>query len=149
MYPEAQTLELVEVGENAREHYLIPPAARAWRDLRAAALSDGIPLTVVSAFRTLERQADIVRGKLACGVSFETLFAASAPPGYSEHHTGRALDVTAPGARELEVEFERTPAFEWLARNARRFGFTLSFPRGNRYGFIYEPWHWCFRQADA
>jgi len=144
MREEARTLELIERGENGREHHLIPPAAKAWRELRAAALSDEIPLQVVSAFRGLQRQADIVRGKLACGLSLDTIFSASAPPGYSEHHTGRALDVTTHGARQLEVEFEQTSAFAWLTRNAGLFGFTMSFPRGNPYGFIYEPWHWYF-----
>jgi D-alanyl-D-alanine carboxypeptidase len=147
LQPEPESLELVEIGVNAREHYLVPAAAAAYRELRAAASSDGVVLTVVSAFRSLERQADIVRGKLASGLSFEAVFCASAPPGYSEHHTGRALDVTTPGARALEVEFEQTQAFEWLTRNAGRFGFTLSYPRGNSYGFIYEPWHWCFSRA--
>ena len=146
---EARELELIGVGDDGREHFLVPAAARAWREMRDAARADGIPLGVVSAFRTLERQADIVRGKVACGLSLETILAASAPPGYSEHHTGRAIDVTTSGVRPLEEEFENTPAFEWLERNAARFGFTLSFPRGNACGFIYEPWHWCFRVIPA
>ncbi len=142
---EPESLELVEAGEDGREHYLAPAAARAWRALRAAASSDRIELHVVSAFRTLERQAEIVRAKRARGLSLETIFCASAPPGYSEHHTGRAVDVATPGAKALEEDFEHTPAFHWLASNAGAFGFTLSFPRGNRYGFVFEPWHWCFK----
>jgi len=75
----------------------------------------------------------------------EVIFCASAPPGYSEHHSGRALDVTTPGATPLQEEFEGTPAFAWLSKNAASFGFALSYPRGNRHGFMYEPWHWCYR----
>lgn len=142
---EARELELVEVGENGREYLLIPPAAAAWRDLRSAAAADGVTLNIVSAFRSLDRQAEIVREKLASGLSFEAIFSASAPPGYSEHHTGRAVDVGTTGVRALEVEFEDTPAFRWLAANAGKFGFVLSFPRDNAHGYVYEPWHWCFQ----
>ena len=69
-----------------------------------------------------------------------------APPGYSEHHTGLALDIGDLDHPETDVEvsFEETPAFEWLKNNADRFGFELSFPVGNPQGVSYEPWHWRF-----
>ncbi|HVT32680.1 MAG TPA: D-alanyl-D-alanine carboxypeptidase family protein, partial [Rhodanobacteraceae bacterium] len=38
----------------------------------------------------------------------------------------------------------RSPAFAWLKRHASRFGFRLSYPRRNRHGIAYEPWHWCW-----
>ena len=44
----------------------------------------------------------------------------------------------------VEEEFERSPAFAWLKRHASRFGFRLSYPRRNRHGMAYEPWHWCW-----
>ena len=53
------------------------------------------------------------------------------------------------GAPSLELEFEHTSAFRWLSDNARTFGFFLSFPRQNPYGYAYEPWHWCFRPTEA
>jgi D-alanyl-D-alanine carboxypeptidase len=142
---EAAELELVRAGDQALRHSLIPAAAQSWRDLHAAASDDGIVLTVVSAHRSLEKQAEIIRAKLARGVDLGRIFAASAPPGYSEHHTGRAIDVGTPGAVDLEEEFESTPAFEWLTAHAARFGFSMSYPRGNPHGFIYEPWHWLHR----
>lgn len=144
LQPEALRLEPVGAGDAANRHQLIPEAADAWRRLHACAAADGVPLRVVSAFRDLERQADILRVKLLKGVGLEAIFAASAPPGYSEHHTGRAIDVTTDGVRELEEEFETTAAFQWLTANAHRFGFSLSYPRDNASGFIYEPWHWFF-----
>ena len=146
---EAQELELVETGENGREYLLVPAAAAAWRALRAAAEADGVALKIVSAFRSVDRQAEIVREKLGRGLTLEAIFAASAPPGYSEHHTGRAVDVGTPGARSLEDDFEDTPAFRWLTTNAGRFGFVLSFPRDNAQGYVYEPWHWCHRPAGS
>ena len=49
----------------------------------------------------------------------------------------------------LEEEFERSPAFRWLQRNAMQYGFTLSYPRGNRHGIAYEPWHWCWHAKTS
>jgi len=68
----------------------------------------------------------------------------SAAPGYSEHHSGRALDLTTPGFAPVEEEFERSDAFAWLRRRAADFRFRLSYPRDNVHGIAYEPWHWCF-----
>ena len=58
--------------------------------------------------------------------SVEEILSASAPPGYSEHHTGRAIDIDTDGAPPLEIEFEGTPAFAWLTTHAGRFGFVGS-----------------------
>lgn len=68
--------------------------------------SDGVAVRIVSAFRSVDRQAEIVRDKLARGLSLEAILCVSAPPGYSEHHSGRAVDVTTEGMPPLEVEFE-------------------------------------------
>ena len=68
----------------------------------------------------------------------------SAAPGYSEHHSGRALDITTPGYAALEEEFELSPAFAWLKKHAKTFRFRLSYPRRNTHGIAYEPWHWCW-----
>jgi D-alanyl-D-alanine carboxypeptidase len=148
-HPEAADLVVAETGENGKEHLLVPPAASAWRAMKTSASTDGVVIRIVSAFRTIDRQAAIWRAKLEKGLSLESIFCVSAPPGYSEHHSGRAIDVTTVGVRPLEQEFEHTNAFRWLSRNADRFGFVLSFPSNNRYGYAYEPWHWCFEAAEA
>jgi D-alanyl-D-alanine carboxypeptidase len=148
-HPEAAELAVAETGDNGREHLLVPAAASAWRAMRASALADGIGISIVSAFRTIDRQAEIVRAKREKGLSLESILCVSAPPGYSEHHSGRAVDVTTEGVRPLTQEFEQTSAFRWLSTNAGRFGFFLSFPPNNRYGYAYEPWHWCFGTAEA
>ena len=141
---EARELALAETGGDGREHRLVPDAAQAWRRMKAAAAADGVPLEIVSAFRSIERQAEIIRSKLKAGQSLATILTVSAVPGYSEHHTGRAVDLTTPGFAALEEEFEMSPAFAWLSRHAGQFGFRLSYPRDNPYGYCYEPWHWCF-----
>lgn len=69
----------------------------------------------------------------------------SAPPGYSEHHTGYVVDIGDSRQPEAHLEaelFERTEAYYWLTKNAHKFHFELSFPQGNSAGVDYEPWHW-------
>jgi D-alanyl-D-alanine carboxypeptidase len=140
--PEAA--ELVSVGTDmfGREQRLTPRAAEAWVAMREAAARDGIVLDLVSAFRTVEYQRGIIERKIAAGIPMDEILRVSAAPGYSEHHTGCAIDITTPGSEPLEEQFEHTDAFAWLVRNAGRFGYAMSYPRDNAYGIIYEPWHW-------
>ena len=113
--------------------------------MKAAARRDGIGLAIVSAFRSFDRQVAIIRGKIAQGQGIRRILTYSAPPGYSEHHTGCAVDVGTEGCDELEEIFELSPAFAWLRKNASRYGYFMSYPRRNRYGYRYEPWHWMYR----
>jgi D-alanyl-D-alanine carboxypeptidase len=147
--PEAEELVVAEIGDDGREHRLTPAAAAAWRRMSAAAQADGAVIKIASAFRSIDRQVEILREKLAKGATLESILSASAPPGYSEHHTGRAIDITTDGVMPFEVEFENTAAFRWLSAHAARFGFVLSFPHGNRYGYQYEPWHWLYNVSSA
>jgi D-alanyl-D-alanine carboxypeptidase len=145
---EATDLEVAEVGADERNHLLIPAAAEGWRNLKEAALGDGISLFIVSAFRSIDRQTEIVRKKLEAGMAIEEILTVCAPPGFSEHHTGRAIDLSTPGSRAVEIEFDQTAAFAWLNVHAAKFRFYLSYPVGNQCGYQYEPWHWCFNDAD-
>lgn len=140
--------ELACVGEDIhqRRQWLAPRAARAYARLHAAAAADGIELQIVSAFRSAEYQFGILERKLARGQSIDEILRVSAAPGYSEHHSGRAVDLTTPGFAPLEEEFEHSSAFAWLVANAARFGFVLSYPRDNLHGIAYEPWHWCWHR---
>lgn len=140
----AQHLVTAEIDTRGKEYLLVPEAAQAWRQLKQAAKQDQVVVEIVSSFRTIERQVAIIRTKLDRGMPIETILTLSAPPGYSEHHTGRAIDINTPGCAPTEEPFEDTEAFRWLSVHAGRFGFALSYPRGNAAGFIYEPWHWCF-----
>ncbi|MBI3140608.1 MAG: M15 family metallopeptidase [Rhodocyclales bacterium] len=144
---EAESLVVAETGADGKDHLLVAAAAEAWRMLKAAALRDGVSLLIVSAFRSIERQAEIVRRKLDAGETIEKVLTVCAPPGFSEHHTGRAVDVSTPGTPPLEVDFDGTPSFSWLMEHANDFGFHLSYPKGNPQGYLYEPWHWCFHGA--
>lgn len=140
--PEARELVVVAPGRNGRGRRLAPAAAAAWSLLEAAAERDGIRLILLSGFRDLEYQADLIRRKLEHGTALEEALAVIAAPGYSEHHSGHAVDVGTPDCEPLTERFEKTAAFAWLTRRAADYGFHLSYPRGNGFGIIYEPWHW-------
>lgn len=144
-YSDAQELAAAETDAAGRKHLLVPAAAGAWQAMKLAAQADGIDIHIVSAFRDLHEQADIIRDKLARRMPMETILTLSAPPGYSEHHTGLAVDINTAGCEEREEMFEHTDAFRWLMQHAGSFGFVLSYPRGNSIGFIYEPWHWRYQ----
>jgi D-alanyl-D-alanine carboxypeptidase len=137
---------LLSIGADIHERpqWLAPRAARAFARMREAARTNGIVLDVVSAYRSADYQLGIVRRKHERGIAMSEILRVSAAPGYSEHHSGRAVDLTTPGYAPLEEVFENSPAFAWLKRHASRFGFRLSYPRRNRHGIAYEPWHWCW-----
>ncbi len=144
-YEEAR--ELVEVGPNlvGRMQRLTPEAAAGWQDMVRAAAADSVMLMIVSGYRSIDYQARLIRKKINAGQQIEDILTVNAAPGHSEHHTGRAVDIATPGSRPLTEEFETTPAFEWLTENAERFGFSMTYPRDNAYGVIYEPWHWSLK----
>jgi D-alanyl-D-alanine carboxypeptidase len=143
---QSEASQLWGIGTDAigREHFLVPAAARAWRGMVQSAQDDGVELQVASGFRSVDYQAGIIQRKLQAGQDMARILRVSAAPGFSEHHTGRAVDVTTTGTRPLEEEFEHTPAYAWLAAHAGGHGFRLSYPRHNRHGIAFEPWHWCY-----
>jgi len=141
-----EAVRLQSIGSDiySRSQQMFPAAAQAWRSMHQQAAGEGIELQAVSAFRSVDYQAGIVRRKLDKGLTMEEILAVTAAPGFSEHHTGRAIDITSPGFPVLEEEFEKSAAFEWLQLHAATFGFRMSFPRGNRHKVAYEPWHWAW-----
>ncbi len=146
-YAEAAALAIAETGHDGREHRLVPAAAKAWSAMKSAAADHDVRIHIVSAHRSVARQIEIIEAKLQAGQTPEQIFAVSAPPGCSEHHTGRAVDVGTSDSPALEIEFESTPAFRWLLESANQFGFTLTYPQDNRWGYAYEPWHWCYQES--
>lgn len=143
-YPEAADGVLVEIAPG---HRLQRDAALAFAAMQRHAADDGVDLVVLSAFRPVDLQKQLffdVKSERA--QSARERAQVSAPPGFSEHSTGYALDLgdaSRPGTH-LTPGFEATPAFGWLLTHAARHHFVLSFPQGNRQGVSYEPWHWRF-----
>ena len=125
---------------------LHPKAHKAWQQLKRAALSDGVKLSLVSAFRSMSYQAGLIKNKLETGQHLKDILCTNTPPGHSEHHTGCAIDITTEGFEPLAEAFEQSQAFVWLTDHAAEFDFFMSYPRDNSLGIIYEPWHWCYHQ---
>jgi len=110
------------------------------------ALDDGVEIWVVSAYRSFYEQRQLKGAyTITYGVGANAF---SADQGYSEHQLGTTLDFTTSGmGGGLYASFENTKAFKWLADNANKYGFTLSYPKNNAY-YEYEPWHWRFVGED-
>lgn len=145
-YEEAETSELVALSLNGAI-LMQPEAADRFESMVTAAAGDGVYLMPISGFRTIsDQQYLFFEIKAERGQTASTRAEVSAPPGYSEHHTGYAIDIGDADQPEanLSVDFEATAAFQWLADNAPRYNFELSFPEGNPQGVQYEPWHWRF-----
>lgn len=141
----AALVEVPATPDATTAYQLTPATCHAWLAMQEAARAQGIPLALVSAFRSAERQHDIIAAKIALGQSIIDILTSVAPPGYSEHHTGRAIDIGTSEASALEEVFETTTSYAWLRVHAQAFGFVMSYPRNNPEGFVFEPWHWCYR----
>ena len=131
-----------------RPQKLVPAAHEAWVAMRRAARRDGVELLLISAFRGIDYQGDLIRRHLQAGRRLDDILQVIAAPGFSEHHTGRAVDVVSSECPELEEKFENTIAYQWLESESCEFGFTLSYPRDNAFGIAYEPWHWCYQDKN-
>jgi len=112
--------------------------------MREEAKKDGIYLVLLSGYRSINLQNEIFYSlKSIRNQEAAERARVSAPPGYSEHSTGFAIDIGDATQREtdFETDFENTDAFRWLIKNAAKFHFKLSFNKDNKY-IDYEPWHW-------
>ncbi|MDD3807218.1 MAG: D-alanyl-D-alanine carboxypeptidase family protein [Candidatus Marinimicrobia bacterium] len=138
---------LIKIGMNPYNQavYLRPEVAEVWETMRKAAEKSHIILLPLSGFRSIHMQADIIRSKQKAGRTLDDIMRSNAPPGYSQHHTGCAIDIVTPDVLVPEEVFDTTPAFLWLKTHAHTFGFVMSYPKNNREGFIYEPWHWFYQ----
>jgi len=148
-YAEVPASELVAIAPGVQ---LQVDAAEALQAMQRAATADGVDLRVLSAFRSIALQKHLFFDvKSERNQSAQERAMVSAPPGYSEHSTGYAVDLgdgREPGTN-LSRSFETTAAYGWLRANANRFHFHLSFPDGNPQGVSYEPWHWRFEGSAA
>ena len=140
-YAEIPKEKLVLIEPNIQVHIDMRDSLLEMRD---EAKKNGIYLVFLSGYRSINLQNEIFYSLK----SFRNQEAAerarvSAPPGYSEHSTGFAIDIGDATQREtdFEIEFENTDAFRWLIKNAAKFHFKLSFTKDNKF-IDYEPWHW-------
>ena len=140
-YAEISKEKLVLIEPNIKVHM---DMRHSLLKVREEAKKDGIYLVFLSGYRSINLQNDIFYSlKSIRNQEAAERARVSAPPGYSEHSTGFAIDIGDATQREtdFETDFENTDAFRWLLRNAAKFHFKLSFNKDNKY-IDYEPWHW-------
>ena len=140
-YNEISKEKLVLIEPNIEVHIDMRDSLLKMRD---EAKKDGIYLVFLSGYRSINLQNEIFYSlKSVRNQEAAERARVSAPPGYSEHSTGFAIDIGDATQREtdFETEFENTDAFKWLIKNAAKFHFKLSFTKDNKY-IDYEPWHW-------
>ncbi|MGF6418204.1 D-alanyl-D-alanine carboxypeptidase [Stenotrophomonas sp. AN71] len=147
--PEPCLLHFAGRDRFGRPLWLRRVAAQGWQRMRRHAAQDGIALDAISGFRSHAYQLGIFDRKRARGLGVTEILKVNAAPGFSEHHSGHALDIGTPGDAPAEETFEATAAFAWLQAHAGEHGFQLSYPRGNPHGIVYEPWHWCWKPANG
>ncbi|HMO78890.1 MAG TPA: D-alanyl-D-alanine carboxypeptidase family protein [Candidatus Paceibacterota bacterium] len=111
------------------------------------AKKDGFEIAVTSGFRRLEIQ-DLIYKIWSNVLGSKRVVDEVALPGHSEHQLGTAIDVSAKSNNFIGADdlFYKTPEFNWLEKNAHKYGFILSYPKDKTEitGYIYEPWHWRF-----
>ncbi len=151
---------IVKTGEaGLTEDDLIQPnALKAWQDMKAAALKDGVKLQMTSAYRSVEVQRALFLRRMKDDFVYtesvaagyvdhlvEKLLTRAAPPGYSRHHTGYTIDLACDGIG-LDA-FTTTSCYKWLSKNnyesTKKFGWVPSYPDGaNLQGPEPEPWEY-------
>jgi len=121
------------------------------KELFDGATKAGYQLRLSSGYRSYSYQVKVYNSEVkAYGQAKAD--AESARPGYSEHQTGLAADVSpVSGTCDLSQCFGTTPEGKWLAANAYRYGFVIRYPQGKESitGYEYEPWHIRYIGAEA
>ncbi|CAN5719851.1 LD-carboxypeptidase LdcB [soil metagenome] len=109
--------------------------------MRDARTASATPL-VVSSYRSFADQSSLkAQYRVTYGAGTANSF--SADQGYSEHQLGTTIDFTTDTLGANFSLFDKTTTYVWLTQNAYKYGFILSYPKGNGY-YTYEPWHWRF-----
>ena len=108
--------------------------------MRNAASNEGLSLMAVSGYRSVEYQENLYNSYLESD-TLENVDRYSARAGYSEHHTGMAIDVF--GSIHGLREFINTPEYPWVKENAHKYGFIIRYTETGEFitGYEFEPWH--------
>jgi D-alanyl-D-alanine carboxypeptidase len=119
--------------------YVTPETRDAFVRMAQAATADSVNLIADSGYRSARFQERIFRRRLKEGESIEEILIKVAPPGYSEHQTGRAFDLVP-----SEAVFAHSEAYAWLIQHAAEFGFYETYPQNDSTSYPWEAWHWLY-----
>lgn len=124
-----------------KDAYFHGDALKFLEDMLDAASRAGFDVKIISAFRSFDEQKAVKSSFTVVYGSGANAF--SADQGYSEHQLGTTVDIVDTVTKTTSDSFADTEAYAWLVKNAYKYGFILSYPKGNNF-YIYEPWHWRF-----
>ncbi len=121
--------------EETTAHYLL--------NMFSDAKDEGYAFEVTSGYRSPSAQLSLYNKAIAASGFKGTLRVA--PPYHSEHHLN-AVDISTAEVSEKGIPLSQTTAGKWLAKNAYKYGFVMSYPKGKEYitGYQNEDWHWKF-----
>lgn len=122
-------------------------AAAAYFSMQADAKAEGYSFWAISAYRSIDSQRNLYNRYLQQDPA-HIVDTYSARPGFSEHHTGRAIDLS--GSNGNFLQFENSPEGPWVHQNAYKYGFILRYPKGYEHitGYDYESWHMTYVGVD-
>jgi len=126
-----------EFVHNNGQIFLLQQARDAFQKMAESAREDGIALVIDSGYRSAWDHKKIYKRLMAKGKSFAEVARYVAPPGYSEHMLGLAVDFVPSNWR-----FADAPAYLWLKEHGNRFGFSESYPEISSDNRPWEPSHW-------
>ena len=114
-----------------------------------AAARNGTPIAVNSPYRSYAEQVASFNGWVNVD-GYDDAITYSQRPGHSEHQLGLTIDfMTLGGGSALQGDWATTPSGKWMSENAWRYGWLMSYPKGEGGGlfseatcFHYEPWHY-------
>jgi len=115
----------------------------AFKEFQKYALAQGYDIEIESGYRAKEYQEKVFN-ECALKKGLEHAQKYVAPPGYSEHQTGLALDICLKVNGKFIIENYLPEDFnKFLKDNAKNYGFILRYPKGKEIitGYNYEPWH--------
>ena len=112
------------------------------RTLRQAAIDNGTPIGILAAFRSFAQQQDLY-GRRVDELGASEAGSRVARPGHSEHQLGTTIDVATEGDADVDQTWGSSLTGQWIATNAHKYGFLLSYPMEaqGRTCYDFEPWH--------
>jgi zinc D-Ala-D-Ala carboxypeptidase len=110
--------------------------------MRQAAADNGTPISILAGYRSYQQQVDLFERRVT-EMGASEAGSRVARPGHSEHQLGTAIDVTTEGETDVDQAWGASPHGQWIASNAHKYGFILSYPQDaqSRTCYDYEPWH--------
>lgn len=147
-YAEASKNELVPTSfKNGRGIiYVHADAKNALDKMIADAKKVNVNLSVVSGFRSIKDQKGINDANV--GKKGVKAYETSAPAGYSQHHTGLAIDFNSVNPKDFEKGGIHYEAGQWLKKNASEYGFEMSFDNNNADGVAHEAWQFLYTGSE-